>query len=54
MRFVEQMAGASGPLLVRLERLLLFAQLIDLPVVATVEQPVVEKGGLPAQLQAAP
>ena len=38
--FLEQMHGASEPLLSRLESLLLFTQLLDLPVVATLERPL--------------
>ncbi|MHC4955988.1 MAG: isochorismatase family protein, partial [Planctomycetota bacterium] len=36
----------------RLERLLRFARLLDLPVITTVERPVGEKGGLPERLVA--
>jgi len=46
------MHGASEPLLLRLESLLNFAQLLDLPVLATLERPVEEKGALPERLQA--
>ena len=49
--FLEQMHGACEPLLARLERLLLFTQLLDLPIVATVERPLAEKGALPDSLQ---
>ena len=50
--FVESMHGEPEPLLLRLERLLKFAQLLELPVLTTLEQPVAEKGGLPDRLQA--
>ncbi len=51
--FVEGMHGEPEPQLLRLERLLKFAQLLELPVLATLEQPVAQKGGLPGRLQAA-
>ncbi|MHC4955718.1 MAG: hypothetical protein ACYTGZ_17845, partial [Planctomycetota bacterium] len=50
--FVSKMHGAPEPLLMRLERLLRFARLLDLPVITTVERPVGEKGGLPERLVA--
>ena len=50
--FVGAMAGASEPLLLRLEALLRFATLLELPVIATLERPVEEKGDLPERLRA--
>jgi len=44
------MAGASEPLLARLEVLLGLATAYDLPCVATFEQPVAKKGWLPERL----
>lgn len=51
--FLDAMHGSPGPVLIRLERLLKFAQLLELPVIATVERPVADKGGLPAPLREA-
>lgn len=45
------MAGASEPLLARLEYLLGLATVYDLPCVATFEQPVTKKGWLPERLE---
>ncbi|HEU5433041.1 MAG TPA: isochorismatase family protein [Thermomicrobiales bacterium] len=45
------MAGASEPLLARLEYLLGLATVYDLPCLATFEEPVAEKGWLPARLE---
>ncbi|HEY7033220.1 MAG TPA: isochorismatase family protein [Thermomicrobiales bacterium] len=45
------MAGASEPLLARLEYLLGLATAYDLPCVATFEQPVAKKGWLPDRLE---
>ena len=45
------MAGASEPLLARLEFLLGLATVYDLPCVATFEQPVAKKGRLPERLE---
>ncbi|HEX5498508.1 MAG TPA: hypothetical protein VFX03_04740, partial [Thermomicrobiales bacterium] len=45
------MAGASEPLLARLEYLLALATVYDLPCLATFEEPVAEKGWLPARLE---
>jgi nicotinamidase-related amidase len=44
------MAGASEPLLARLEYLLGLATVYDLPCIATFEEPVAEKGWLPERL----
>ena len=48
------MAGASEPLLTRLEFLLGLATVYDLPCVATFEQPVAKKGRLPERLEPLP
>src|SRR5262245_59993268 len=45
------MAGASEPLLARLEYLLGLATAYDLPCLATFEQPVDQKGWLPERLE---
>ena len=45
--FLESMHGDQEPLLLRLERLLKFADMVSMPVVATVERPLEEKGALP-------
>ena len=45
------MAGASEPLLARLEYLLGLANAYDLPCAATFEEPVAKKGWLPKRLQ---
>jgi nicotinamidase-related amidase len=45
------MAGASEPLLARLEYLLGLATVYELPCVATFEQPVAKKGWLPERLE---
>ena len=44
--FLRAMHGSPEPLLLRLERLLRFARLLDLPVIATLERPLDEKGAL--------
>ena len=51
--FIAQMHGPREPLLARLERLLMLAEMLDLPVIATVEHPVEEKGALPDRLETA-
>lgn len=51
-RFVETMHGNPEPLLARLEQLLIICEWFELPVLATFEEPVVDKGELPAQLAA--
>ncbi len=51
--FLEMMHGAQEPVLARMERLVRFAELLDLPVVVTLEHPVEEKGGLPERLESA-
>jgi nicotinamidase-related amidase len=45
------MAGASEPLLARLEFLLALATVYDLPLLATFEEPVAKKGWLPERLE---
>jgi nicotinamidase-related amidase len=45
------MAGESEPLLTRLEFLLALATVYDLPLLATFEQPVEQKGWLPERLE---
>jgi nicotinamidase-related amidase len=47
------MAGASDPLLGRIEHLLGLATVYDLPCLATFEQPVEKKGWLPVRLERA-
>ncbi len=49
--FLASMAGESEPLLQRLERLLMLADWLALPVIATIERPVESKGHLPDRLQ---
>ncbi|MFQ5844329.1 MAG: isochorismatase family protein [Planctomycetota bacterium] len=51
--FLERMHGAKEPVLARLERLLMLCDMLDLPVIATLEEPVETKGGLPERLQSA-
>ncbi len=51
--FLEMMHGAQEPVLARMERLVRFAELLDLPVVVTLEHPVEQKGGLPERLESA-
>ncbi len=51
--FLDMMHGAQEPVLARMERLVRFAELLDLPVVVTLEHPVEEKGGLPERLESA-
>ncbi|MBA3450370.1 MAG: isochorismatase family protein [Chloroflexia bacterium] len=45
------MAGESKPLLARLEFLLALATVYDLPLLATFEQPIAQKGWLPERLE---
>jgi nicotinamidase-related amidase len=49
--FLRHMHGDAEPLLARLEQLLIVAEWFDLPVTATLEEPVNEKGGLPERLE---
>ena len=49
--FLASMSGESEPLLQRLERLLMVADWLDLPTIATIERPVEAKGHLPDRLQ---
>lgn len=49
--FLRRMRGDVAPLLVRLEQLLIIAEWFGVPVVATLEEPVGEKGELPKQLE---
>ncbi len=49
--FLGAMAGDSEPLLLRLERLLMLADWLELPTIATLERPVDAKGHLPDRLQ---
>jgi nicotinamidase-related amidase len=49
--FLDSMHGQKEPLLVRLERLLLLANLLKLPLIATFEHPVETKGWLPERLE---
>lgn len=49
--FLDGMHGRQEPLLVRLEHLLMLAREFELPIVATFEHPVAEKGWLPERLE---
>ena len=49
--FLKSMCGDSEPLLVRLEQLLIISEWFNLPVLATLEEPVERKGRLPERLQ---
>jgi len=51
LAFLANMHGDEEAVLARLERLLMFAEMLDLPVVATLERPLEEKGGLPERLE---
>ena len=51
-RFVETMHGSSAAILARLEQLLIISGWFELPVLATFEEPVEDKGRLPEQLAA--
>ncbi len=48
--FLEKMHGESEPLICRLEQLLIVSEWFDVPVLATLEEPVERKGELPARL----
>ena len=50
-RFVDGMHGDTEPVLARLEQLLIICEWFELPVLATFEEPVAEKGRLPDRLQ---
>ncbi len=50
-RFLETMHGDSQPLLARIEQLLIVAEWFLLPVLASFEHPVEQKGRLPESLQ---
>ena len=50
-RFVDSMAGDPEPVLVRIEQLIRLAETLDLPIIATLEEPVTAKGELPARLR---
>src|SRR5438034_8577904 len=45
------MAGHPGPILLRIEQLLRLADLLDLPLIATVEEPIEAKGELAPGLE---
>jgi len=49
-RFVDSMHGTAEPVLARLEQLLIICHWFELPVLATFEEPVAEKGQLAARL----
>ena len=49
--FFETMAGPIEPVLARLEQLLLYSSAFRLPLIATFEHPVEEKGLLPDRLE---
>ncbi len=49
--FWEQMDGPQEPVLMRIERLLVLAGWLELPLIATFEHPVEEKGTLPERLE---
>ena len=51
--FLDQMHGAREPVEARLERLLRFARMTAIPVIATFERPTQKKGLLPPPLEAA-
>lgn len=50
--FLDQTPAPVGPVVARLERLLRFAEMTDVPAIATIERPVDEKGGLDRRLLA--
>ncbi|MCH7989978.1 MAG: isochorismatase family protein [Planctomycetes bacterium] len=49
--FLQSMCGDPEPLLVRLEQILIISEWFDLPVLATLEEPIERKGRLPERLQ---
>jgi len=49
-RFVDSMHGPAEPVLARLEQLLIICNWFELPVLATFEEPVAEKGQLDLRL----
>jgi len=49
--FLDWMHGSKEPLLVRFERLLMLADWLKLPLIATFEHPVETKGWLPERLE---
>ena len=49
--FWEEMHGPQEPVLVRIEQLLRLAGLLELPLIATFEHPLEEKGTLPERLE---
>ena len=49
-RFIDSMHGAAEPVLARLEQLLIICTWFELPVLATFEEPVAEKGRLDPRL----
>ena len=49
--FWDSMHGAKEPILMRVERLLVLADWLDLPLIATFEHPVETKGWLPERLE---
>mgnify|MGYP006102034467 CR=1 FL=1 len=50
-QFVESMHGAAEPVLARLEQLLIICEWFQLPVLATLEEPIDRKGQLHDRLQ---
>ena len=50
-QFVENMHGAAAPVLARLEQLLIICEWFQLPVLATLEEPIDRKGHLHDRLQ---
>ena len=48
--FLQSMCGDAEPLLVRLEQLLIVSEWFDLPVLATLEEPIERKGRLTERL----
>lgn len=51
--FLDSMSGPKDPVVIRLERLLMLADLLRLPLIATFEHPVETKGSLPKRLEKA-
>ena len=51
--FLDSMCGPKDPVVIRLERLLMLADLLKLPLIATFEHPVETKGSLPERLEKA-
>src|SRR5512136_308594 len=49
--FWDSMHGAREPILMRVERLLMLADWLELPLIATFEHPVDTKGWLPERLE---